>query len=344
MGNGRGGPLILNGIIIVLLAAAISAILIVVLYPWFTRHALAHPNERSSHRTPTPQGGGIAVVAATVSVTGLAAAYSWLGASLAAPLPAIAVTVVLMSLLGAADDLIGPLPVALRLILQTLLVAGVISTLPEALRVLPILPWWVERVGLLIGGLWFVNLVNFMDGIDLMTVVEALPIAAAIAVLGLDGALPAYGTVSAMALGGAVIGFAYFNRPRARIFLGDVGSLPIGLILGWLLLLVAGSGHVAAAIVLPLYYLADATITLMRRLVRRDRVFRAHRSHFYQRAVDNGFTVLQVVGRVLVVNVVLGALAIMTVIVPGAASDVAALCGGALVVAWLLIIFARGAK
>ena len=61
-------------------------------------------------------------------------------------------------------------------------------------------------------------------------------------------------------------GFAYFNRPVAKLFLGDVGSLPVGLVLGWLLLLLAGSGHLAAALVLPFYYLADATITLVRRL------------------------------------------------------------------------------
>ena len=73
------------------------------------------------------------------------------------------------------------------------------------------------------------------------------------------GALPAHATVVALALCGALIGFAPFNRPVARIFLGDVGSLPIGLLLGWLLVLLAGSGHLAAAMMLPLYYLADAT-------------------------------------------------------------------------------------
>ena len=63
-----------------------------------------------------------------------------------------------------------------------------------------------------------------------------------------------------------MIGFAYFNRPVARLFLGDVGSLPVGLLLGWLLMQLAGRRGLAAAILLPLYYLADATITLIRRL------------------------------------------------------------------------------
>ena len=64
----------------------------------------------------------------------------------------------------------------------------------------------------------------------------------------------------------ALIGFAPFNRPVARIFLGDVGSLPIGLLFAWLLVLLAGNGHLAAAVILPLYYLADATLTLLRRM------------------------------------------------------------------------------
>src|SRR6202043_3431447 len=125
--------------------------------------------------------------------------------------------------------------------------------LPDQLRVVPQLPWWLERVLLLIGGLWFVNLVNFMDGIDWMTVAEGIPITAALTALGIAGALPSYGALLALALGGAMIGFAYFNRPTAKIFLGDVGSLPIGLMLGWLLLLVAGGGHLIAAVVTPLY-------------------------------------------------------------------------------------------
>ena len=85
-----------------------------------------------------------------------------------------------------------------------------------------------------------------------------------------------------------MIGFAPFNRPVAKIFLGDVGSLPIGLLLGWCLLQLASHQHLAAALLLPLYYLADATVTLLRRVIQREPFWAAHRSHFYQRATDNG--------------------------------------------------------
>ncbi len=195
-----------------------------------------------------------------------------------------------------------------------------------------------------VGGLWFVNLVNFMDGIDWMTVVEVVPLTGALAVIGVLGALPVYGVVVALALGGAMIGFGYFNRPVAQLFLGDVGSLTIGLILGWLIVLVAGGGHLIAALLLPLYYLADTAITLLRRLARREPIWQAHRKHFYQRATERGLTVLDVVGRVFVVNVGLCALAVMTVIVPGRISEVAALLGGIALVAWLLVAFSRGKK
>jgi UDP-N-acetylmuramyl pentapeptide phosphotransferase/UDP-N-acetylglucosamine-1-phosphate transferase len=332
---------ILGGTVTVVFAAMMSALLIVALYPWLERYALARPNARSSHRTPTPQGGGIAVIAAMIGATGLTLALFALGVAPHSPLPTIIAAALIMACLGAIDD-VRPLPVVPRFLLQAVVIAAVIYTLPGELRVVPALPWWLERLLLLTGGLWFVNLVNFMDGIDLMTVAEVIPITATLAILGFAGALPSYGVVLALALGGAMIGFAYFNRPTARVFLGDVGSLPIGLVLGWLLLLVAGGGHLAAAILMPLYYLADATITLFRRILRREPFWQAHRSHFYQRATDRGFTTTAIIARVFAVNIALGVLALTTVMVPGRANEVAALAVGVILVTWLLAAFARG--
>ena len=117
---------------------------------------------------------------------------------------------------------------------------------------------------------------------------------------------------SPLALCGALLGFAPFNKPVARLFLGDVGSLPIGLLVGWMLLQLAGTGALAAAILLPLYYLMDATITLLRRLARREKVWEAHRSHFYQKATDNGFSALEVSAHVFGLNLALAGLAAMT--------------------------------
>ncbi len=322
-------------------AAITSAALILVLYPWLKRYLLAKPNKRSSHLTPTPQGGGIAVIVATMAAIGFTLVLRPSDASIDSQLAVIIVASVVMACLGAIDD-IRPLSPALRLLFQAIIIASVIYALPDHLRIVALLPWWLERLLLVLGGLWFVNLVNFMDGVDWMTVAEVVPLTAGLVLIGMSHALPREGIVVALALGGAVLGFAYFNRPVAKLFLGDVGSLPIGLLLGWLLLLVAAGGHLVAAITMPLYYLADATITLMRRLARGDPIWQAHRTHFYQVATDRGFSVMQVVVWVFIVNVGLSALALMTVIAPGKFSDVAALLGGVVLVICLLVAFARG--
>jgi UDP-N-acetylmuramyl pentapeptide phosphotransferase/UDP-N-acetylglucosamine-1-phosphate transferase len=181
-----------------------------------------------------------------------------------------------------------------------------------------------------------------MDGLDWMTVAEVVPVSAALIIFGALGALPWVGVTVAAALLGAMIGFGPFNRPIARLFLGDVGSLPIGLILAFLLIRLAAAGHPAAAVLLPGYYLADATLTLVRRLMDGERVWEAHRSHFYQRATDGGFTVMEIVSRVFAVNVGLALLALATVIWPAQELTVAALGVGGVLVVGLLVVFARG--
>jgi UDP-N-acetylmuramyl pentapeptide phosphotransferase/UDP-N-acetylglucosamine-1-phosphate transferase len=322
--------------------ALLSAILIIVLRPLLKRYALARPNARSSHTVPTPQGGGIAVVAATIAVT-VGMLYSASDETGTVPLAILFSAVVLIAIVGIVAD-IYPHYVVPRFLLQALAVATVVFALPQELRVVPFLPWWIERAALVIGGLWFVNLVNFMDGLDWMTVAEVVPVSAAIAAIGLLGILPPWAVAVSLSLCGAMIGFAFFNRPVARLFLGDVGSLPIGLMLAWLLVLVAGNGGRAAAILLPLYYLADATITLFRRILNGEKVWQAHRLHFYQRATDRGFTVIQIVRRVFLVNLVLAALALATVLRPSRELDGGALIAGAVLVAWLLMAFVRGRR
>ena len=318
-------------------AAIVSAIVILIIRPLLLRHALAKPNARSSHRTPTPQGAGIGVVAATLVAAGLALAYFG-GAGSNFPVALFGATL-LIAALGLADD-IRPVPVLPRLLLQAIAVGAVVLAGSCDIRITPFLPSWIERGLLVLAGLWFVNLVNFMDGLDWMTAAEVIPVTAAIALLGLAGDLPLVATVVAAALCGAMIGFAPFNRPVATIFLGDVGSLPIGLLLGWCLMQLAGQ-HPAAALLLPLYYLTDATVTLLRRLMRREPFWVAHRSHFYQRATDNGFTVTQVVSEVFTLNLVLAALAAFSIKAASLSADVALFAVGAGAVAATLLRFSR---
>ncbi|AVT78059.1 glycosyl transferase [Rhodopseudomonas palustris] len=322
----------------VFMSAAVGcAVLTWVLMPLLARYALARPNARSSHKIPTPQGAGIAVIAATLVVTTLALGTT---TALLALLPLFAATVVI-AIVGAVDD-IRPIPVLPRFALQALCVGAVVLTLPLDQQIIPTLPLWLERTALLIGGLWFVNLVNFMDGLDWMTAAEGVPVTAALAVFGLLGALTQSPMLIAAALGGALLGFAPFNRPgTAKVFLGDVGSLPIGLLLGWCLLQLALQGHVTAALLLPLYYLADSTLTLLRRMLRREPFWLAHRSHFYQRATDNGFPVREVVGLVFLINLALALLAGVSIALNSIAADGVLLALGGAGVAALLMRFAR---
>lgn len=321
-----------------LAAAAMSAALIAAIRPMLLRFVLARPNARSSHKTPTPQGAGIGVIAATLLAAGGAIAFA---ADAGGNIPAIifAATLVI-ALVGMIDD-IGSIPVLPRLALQGLCAGAVLFALPAELRIVSALPVAIERLLLFLAILWFVNLVNFMDGLDLVTVAEIVPITLALAGLGWLGALPVNATLVAAALCGAALGFAPFNRPVAKIFLGDVGSLPIGLLVAWCLIELAGRGDLVAALLLPLYYLADATLTLLRRLANGERVWSAHRSHFYQRATDHGFTVCAVVSRIFVLNVLLAALAFASALTPSIPVQIALLVIGSFAVALLLVQFSR---
>jgi len=332
----------LLGPLIWIAALITSALLIMLLTPVFKRFAVAVPTARSSHRSLTPQWGGLAVVAATLSVTALATfASSQVGEVAGSRMCLLLGAALLLALVGGLDD-IRHLGAPLRLIAQAVAVLMVIAAWPAEMRIVPALPWWLERGAVFVGGLWFINLVNFMDGIDWMMVAEVVPITAGVAVVGWLGALPPEGLVVALALNGAMLGFAPFNRPVARLFLGDMGSLPTALLIGWLLLLVAGSGHVVAAALLPLYFGADATFTLLRRILAGERFWEAHRTHFYQRATDNGWSTTEIVGWVFAVNLGLVALAAMSVLIDTLAAGIAAALLGAALVAWLMMRFARG--
>ena len=335
-----GNPILewISAILIVAFAAIVSATSIILSHPQLKRFALARPNARSAHKVATPQGGGIGVVIAVLAAT--AAALAMTEPASIGPLSPVLGAALLLAVVGAIDD-IRPLPALARLLVQVIAVAIVLASIPRNLQVFPFLEWWQERALFLIAGVWFVNLVNFMDGIDWMTVVEVISITVGVILVGIVGEAPFPLVVVALALGGAVIGFAPFNRPVARLFLGDVGSLPIGLLLGWMLMMLAIGGHVAAAVILPLYYLADATITIFRRILANEKIWVAHRSHYYQRALDNGLTVTAVIARVGMANCALVILATVSAAFPNTLSISLTLAAAVVITAWLLYELSR---
>lgn len=313
----------------------------VLLRPLLIRYALARPNARSSHTTPTPQGGGIAVLLGVILGLVVVLLIAPPGGEAWRSLLVVLGGAMVLALIGAWDD-IRPLPASLRLILQAACVGFVLMRAAPELRLFPdTLPLPIERGLALLAGVWFVNLVNFIDGLDWVTVAGFLPLTMMIALSGMAGVVdPATGWLAA-ALCGGLLGFAPFNRPVARLFLGDVGSLPLGLLGAYLLYRLAGTGAFAAAIILPLYAITDATLTLLRRLAGGEKVWEAHRSHFYQQATTNGFSVLAVVGRIAGLNIILAGLAALTILDSRLWVQVTGLLLAAILTAWLLRSFSR---
>jgi UDP-N-acetylmuramyl pentapeptide phosphotransferase/UDP-N-acetylglucosamine-1-phosphate transferase len=269
------------------------------------RAILDHPNERSSHAMPTPRGGGIAVVAVLIPSWILLHRFDAGGGGMSLWL-AIA-GIVALATLSWLDDLYS-LSAGLRIVCHGLVVAVVLASLPPGDLVFQgLLPPLADHVAAGILWLWFINLLNFMEGIDGISGVEAISIGLGLALLAAvsgDLALRA-DTPFALALAGTALGFLVWNWHPARLFLGDVGSVPLGFALGWLLLHAAVAGYWAAALILPLYYLADATITIGRRALRGARIWQAHREHFYQRAVAQGRDHAAVARAIAIGNVVL---------------------------------------
>lgn len=311
-----------------------------------------HPTTRSSHRHPTPRGGGLAVVVVVLA--------AWILVALAAQpidraaLIACAVAVPLAAV-SWLDDVRG-LGAGIRLVVQIVAVAAVmILAPPEGAVFGGLLPAALDHAAAALLWLWFINAFNFMDGIDGIAASETAAIgvgvAAVAAVAGLAGVGASSAEATAVAaaaqclvpmgalVAAAALGFLPWNWHPARVFLGDVGSIALGFLLGWLLLRLAALGEPAAALILPLFYLVDATTTLIRRLLRGEKPWRAHREHFYQKPVARGLAHSVVTTRVCAANAGLVALA-----VAAALGYVAAALAGACLIVASLIMFLASAR
>jgi UDP-N-acetylmuramyl pentapeptide phosphotransferase/UDP-N-acetylglucosamine-1-phosphate transferase len=309
------------------------------------RYLLSHalldvPGERSSHSVPTPRGAGLAVV--PVAILGLGALLAtetvWAGIHGWLVLAGMAV----LAMVSWIDDQRGLSPL-IRLIAQVGWVVLGLSTLPGDRMIFQgALPPYLDGAlaGLL--WLWFINLFNFMDGIDGLAGSETVALGIGLAVVALlQPVLLSFGAIG-LVLIGVGGGFLVWNWPPARIFLGDVGSVPLGFLIGWALLGLAVQGAWAAALILPAYYLGDATLTLLLRLRRGERVWRAHREHFYQRAVQGGLSHRRVSSLVSLLNLALIGLAAVAAV--GPEGGYVGLAGAAVLTGLLLWYFARIAK
>jgi Fuc2NAc and GlcNAc transferase len=268
------------------------------------RGMLDVPNERSSHVEPTPRGGGAAIVVATLGATcvlALAGALNWtvaLGFGAAGGIVAIA---------GFLDDrahlkrrwrLLSHFAAAFILLLS---VSG-----PHPITILDgVTSSWTTLPVAILYVVWLINLTNFMDGIDGIAASEAVSVAVGGAVLYLIAEPRADGWPVPLVFAAAAGGFLIWNRPPARIFMGDVGS-------GFVGIAVAAMSLQASTVSTSLFwgwlilmgvFVVDASITLIRRVLRAERVWDAHRTHAYQHAATRWHTHRGVTLAVLGINV-----------------------------------------
>ncbi len=253
-------------------------------------HLLDLPNARSLHTRPTPRSGGIALLAGVGAALPLLAVGGWLGPAAACVLPA-AVPVAVVSFL---DDRSGVgvrwrfavhLAAALGLIVLVGLPAGL--SLPGAV-------WQPARplltVLTVLFCVWMLNLYNFMDGMDGFAGGMTVCGYATLALLGMAAGDAAYAVLAALPAV-AALGFLAFNFPPARIFMGDTGAATLGFLAAGLILYAERSGLFPfwAGLLAFAPFIVDATVTLLRRLLRGERIWEAHRSHYYQRLVRLGW-------------------------------------------------------
>jgi Fuc2NAc and GlcNAc transferase len=243
------------------------------------------PNERSSHATPTPRGGGIAIVFVVLTtIIGL-----WLTNTMA-PRDALSIGTgcLIVAVVGYLDDR-GRFTSARWRLLGHVIAAIIILIGLHGLPTLPVLGRTIDlgATGWIFGILylvWLLNLFNFMDGIDAITGVETFTVALCGSYLMWDIAPTSQLWFAPLALTGATLGFLILNWPPAKIFIGDVGSGFIGIMIGALSIQAA---HTASQlgwswVILMGVFIVDATVTLIRRALGHERLFLAHRSHAYQ--------------------------------------------------------------
>ncbi|MEN8711673.1 MAG: glycosyltransferase family 4 protein [Arenicellales bacterium] len=266
------------------------------------------PNDRSSHTVPTPRGGGLAIIIVLL-LAGLV--------SLFLPQAPIDVLVCLLlatlafSLLGWQDDK-HDLPASVRFLIQLLIavfasgwllwatVPGY-STSFASVALLLLSTLWIA---------WMANLYNFMDGIDGISAVESLILGATTSYwFAISGV--ASMAIICIAVAGASVGFMRWNWSPAKIFMGDVGSLALGAFFA--IIAIIGTTRLdipfLAFLILYAVYLADSGVTLLHRIIKREKWWQAHRSHFYQRAVQSGFSHAQVSLSVMALNIIFALLA-----------------------------------
>jgi len=276
-------PASLGTISAVALAAFLS-FLLTGIATWYAgrRGLLDHPGDRQSHTVATPRGGGAGLVAALLMVSLLIGGGNSSGFWVQCVVPAVAV----LALTGWWDDHTS-LGVGFRFFIQLAVSFYLLWCAANAGWVQGVIPMIMSVLFMI----WMTNLYNFMDGSNGMAGLQGVFSASVLAVLFyLSG--DHYFALLALLLAACCVGFLPWNLGRARVFMGDVGSLALGFLFAVFLLYGTGSGafDYPLALMVMLLFLTDATLTLLSRVIRGERWYNAHRQHLYQRLIADGWT------------------------------------------------------
>ena len=277
------------------------------------RALLDIPNDRSSHKVPVPRGGGWALL--VVLLPALVGAAVFIDQDLQHF--SLICAVIMLAGISWLDDRFNVSPL-MRLTLHVLATClGSLSFSPQEVLFGGDVPYWLDRAVMIFGWAWFINLYNFMDGIDGITGVETIAIATGLCfVMDMTGNYLPFVDFITLILTGTCLGFLAHNWHPAKIFLGDVGSVPLGYLTGFCLLSLAVKGHLIPALILPLYYLADSGLTITKRALRGEKIWQAHREHFYQKATLGKGRHDKVVVWIAIANAGLIAASIIAVFLP----------------------------
>lgn len=301
---------VIFGLILVVLVAYFLTAL--VRFYALKKNILDIPNERSSHSIVTPRGGGLAIVATFIFTLLFMVAFEVVSVNIAAALVGGGF---LIAAIGWLDDKNSVSP-RLRLAVHFLAAVWALYWLDGftqmELGFTTIQLGWAGSVIAAVGIVWLINLYNFMDGIDGIAGTEAICVALGAGVLLFWGGSTGLAWVC-LTLAIAVGGFLVWNWSPAKIFMGDVGSGFLGFTFAVLALWSENAGAVPFIIWLLLLgvFIIDATITLIKRMSKGEKLYEAHRSHVYQLAVQAGYSHKQVTLTVLLINIILGIIAAM---------------------------------
>lgn len=249
------------------------------------------PTDRSLHDRPTPRSGGIAILAGIVIAVG---AYVILKGLWNQRLILVLIALAIVGGIGALDDR-RPLSPWIRLAAQlTAAIAIMSSGLVVDVIELPGLTWVVPPIVVFVmtalGIVWMINVYNFMDGMDGLAAGMAVVGFGTFALFGAINGHSSFATANLL-VAAAVAGFLVFNLPSAKIFMGDVGSYTLGLLVAMSSIWGVRENIFQLWIALLVFspFVVDATTTLIRRVLRREPILNAHCDHYYQRLVRLGF-------------------------------------------------------